>query len=80
MLIVSQMDVSFGQKSSGFHTKPFCSPKGRGEPAPGVRCYNPAPVWAFRAAFVLIVLFVGRRCRGYGGPEHRHGLDGVFKS
>lgn len=31
MLIVSQMDVSFGQKSSGFHTKPFCSPKGRGE-------------------------------------------------
>lgn len=23
---------------------------------------------------------VGRRCRGYGGPEHCHGLDGVFKS
>lgn len=59
----------------------FLQPQGeRREPAPGVQCYNPAPVWAFRAAFVLIVLFVGRRCRGYGGPEHRHGLDGVFKS
>lgn len=28
------------------------APWERREPAPGVRCYNPAPVWAFGAAFV----------------------------